>query len=77
MIGTNTAINDNPELTVREVKGKNPLRVVIDLDLRLPENLNIFDGSTPTLIVNSIKSDTNQNIEFLKIDKNKEFPTNL
>jgi len=72
MIGTNTAINDNPKLTVREVEGKNPLRVVLDLDLRLPENLNIFDESTPTLVVNSIKSEIKQNLEFVKIDKNKE-----
>lgn len=72
MIGTNTAINDNPELTVREVKGKNPLRVVLDINLRLPKHLNVFDGSTPTLILNSIKSETKQNLEFVKIDKNKE-----
>ena len=72
MIGTNTAINDNPKLTVREVKGKNPLRIVLDINLRLPTHLNVFDGSTPTLILNSIKSETNPNLEFVKIDKDKE-----
>ena len=72
MIGTNTALNDNPNLTVREVEGKNPLRVVLDLNLRLPEQLNIFDGSTPTLVFNSVKSEFKHNLEFVKIDKNKE-----
>src|SRR5665811_1974676 len=30
MVGTNTALNDNPQLNVREVSGKNPLRIVLD-----------------------------------------------
>jgi diaminohydroxyphosphoribosylaminopyrimidine deaminase/5-amino-6-(5-phosphoribosylamino)uracil reductase len=72
MIGTNTALNDNPKLTVREVEGKNPLRVVLDVNLRLPEQLNVFDGSTPTLIFNALKSELKHNLEFIKIDKNKE-----
>lgn len=69
MIGTNTALNDNPKLTVREVDGKDPLRVVLDLNLRLPQHLHIFDGSTPTLVFNFIKSEQNDNLEFVKIDK--------
>lgn len=77
MIGTNTALNDNPKLTVREVKGKNPLRVVLDLDLRLPNELNIFDGSTPTLVFNYLKSDTKTNLEFVKIDKEKDLLTQI
>lgn len=71
LIGTNTALNDNPELTVREVEGKNPLRVVLDLNLRLPQHLNVFDGSTPTLIFNYLKAEIQQNLEFVKIDKSK------
>ncbi|MDF1673689.1 MAG: bifunctional diaminohydroxyphosphoribosylaminopyrimidine deaminase/5-amino-6-(5-phosphoribosylamino)uracil reductase RibD [Vicingaceae bacterium] len=69
MVGTNTAINDNPKLTVRETEGNNPLRIVLDLNLRLPQHLNIFDGSTPTLVYNFIKSEQNDNLEFIKIDK--------
>jgi diaminohydroxyphosphoribosylaminopyrimidine deaminase/5-amino-6-(5-phosphoribosylamino)uracil reductase len=48
MVGTKTALNDNPELTVREVEGESPLRVILDLTLRLPSNLRVFDGSVPT-----------------------------
>lgn len=72
MIGTNTALNDNPKLTVREVEGKNPLRVVLDLNLRLPEQLNVFDGSSPTLVFNSVKSEIKHKLEFVKIDKNND-----
>ena len=51
LVGTNTALRDNPELTVRYWSGKNPLRVVMDRTLRLPHTLHLFDGSTPTLII--------------------------
>lgn len=50
MIGTNTAQIDNPKLNVRDWTGKNPLRIVLDRTLRLPNTLNILDKSTPTLI---------------------------
>jgi diaminohydroxyphosphoribosylaminopyrimidine deaminase/5-amino-6-(5-phosphoribosylamino)uracil reductase len=36
LIGTNTAIVDNPTLTMRLVKGKNPIRFVIDLKGKVP-----------------------------------------
>ena len=36
LVGVGTALNDDPELTVRLVEGKNPTRVVLDSDLKLP-----------------------------------------
>jgi diaminohydroxyphosphoribosylaminopyrimidine deaminase/5-amino-6-(5-phosphoribosylamino)uracil reductase len=77
MIGTNTALNDNPKLTVRKVEGKNPLRVVLDLNLRLPNELNIFDGSTPTLVFNFQKSEIKTNLEFVKIEAHKDLLTQI
>ncbi len=44
LIGTETALLDNPELTNRLWPGKNPIRIVLDQELRLPDHLNIFDG---------------------------------
>ena len=38
LVGRNTVENDNPELTVREYKGNNPIRIVIDPDLKLNYN---------------------------------------
>lgn len=52
LIGTNTALNDDPQLTNRLWIGKSPVRLVVDLNLRLPNNLKIFDGSQPTIIFN-------------------------
>lgn len=42
MIGIGTQLNDNPLLTVRHVKGRNPIRVVIDSLARTPPNSRIF-----------------------------------
>jgi diaminohydroxyphosphoribosylaminopyrimidine deaminase/5-amino-6-(5-phosphoribosylamino)uracil reductase len=50
LVGTNTAVIDNPELTTRYYPGRNPLRVIIDRTGRIPETHAIFDGATPTLL---------------------------
>lgn len=42
MVGRNTALIDNPRLTVRHVEGRQPRRIVIDGPLELPETLNLF-----------------------------------
>lgn len=42
MVGRNTAMVDNPRLTVRHVEGRQPRRIVIDGPLELPETLNLF-----------------------------------
>lgn len=42
LVGRNTAMFDNPSLTVRMVEGRQPTRVVIDGPLELPRNLNLF-----------------------------------
>jgi len=51
LIGTKTAINDNPQLNSRLWAGKNPLRIVFDKDLTLPKNLNIFNNESNTLVI--------------------------
>jgi diaminohydroxyphosphoribosylaminopyrimidine deaminase/5-amino-6-(5-phosphoribosylamino)uracil reductase len=54
LVGTNTALSDNPELTPRLWPGKSPTRIVVDEKLRLPDSLKLFDGSVPTVILNGI-----------------------
>ncbi len=67
LVGANTARQDNPRLTARDWPGKNPLRVVIDRDLRLPQDLNLFDGSTKTLCYNASKSAEGNNVEWVSL----------
>lgn len=65
MIGTNTAKKDNPLLTVRKWIGLNPLRVIIDKHLSLSPTLNIFNQSGQTLIVNAVRNEQSQNVEYV------------
>lgn len=77
LVGTNTALNDNPQLTVREAKGKNPIRIVIDLNLRLPHTLHLFDKTVPTLVLNYMKDEEFENLEFIKLDQEEELTTQI
>lgn len=50
MVGTHTALLDNPRLTVRNWYGPSPLRIVLDRKLALSQDLHIFDETSPTFI---------------------------
>jgi diaminohydroxyphosphoribosylaminopyrimidine deaminase / 5-amino-6-(5-phosphoribosylamino)uracil reductase len=73
LVGTNTAFFDNPKLTVRDWSGKDPVRIVIDRELRLPQNLHIFDRTVNTLIYNLKKNQEMINSKWLKVDKENFF----
>lgn len=57
MVGANTALLDNPQLTARLWCGRNPLRVVVDSRGNLPRTLQLFDSAAPTLSLASDKVD--------------------
>lgn len=52
LIGTRTALMDNPELTTRLWPGNNPIRLVIDKDLQLPKTLKLFNDKATTVVFN-------------------------
>jgi len=56
LIGTHTAEKDDPQLTNRLWTGKNPIRLIVDLNLRLNSGLNIFNEEAPTVIFNLNKN---------------------
>jgi diaminohydroxyphosphoribosylaminopyrimidine deaminase/5-amino-6-(5-phosphoribosylamino)uracil reductase len=68
LVGTNTALLDNPSLNNRLWHGNNPIRLVIDKDLKLPESLNLFNQEQKTIVFNSIKDATNGNVYYCKIE---------
>ena len=53
IVGINTVIEDNPNLTVNRKfsSGSNPIRVILDTNYRTPENSNILNGESKTIIV--------------------------
>lgn len=53
LVGTNTALLDDPELTNRLWSGKSPVRMVVDRHLRLPAHLKLFSGKPPAIIFNT------------------------
>lgn len=73
MVGTNTAVVDNPKLNARAWIGRNPVRVVLDLNNRLPKTLHVFDGKQPTFIFvwDEYQTDSTLNVIYLPLNKNK------
>lgn len=69
LVGKNTAINDNPSLTVREIVGNNPIRVLIDFNLDVSREFNIYNDEATTLVFNQIKDEKLDHIHFIKIEK--------
>jgi diaminohydroxyphosphoribosylaminopyrimidine deaminase / 5-amino-6-(5-phosphoribosylamino)uracil reductase len=68
MIGTKTALIDNPTLSARYAFGKQPIRILLDKNLVVPMQNNIFDSTCKTIVFNTLKNQEIKNIEFIKID---------
>jgi diaminohydroxyphosphoribosylaminopyrimidine deaminase/5-amino-6-(5-phosphoribosylamino)uracil reductase len=83
LIGTNTAKEDNPSLTTRNWFGKNPLRIVLDRELKLDSKLSIFNDDAETLIVTDILNEKSHNKIYSKnssivfVDYKKDFYSQL
>jgi diaminohydroxyphosphoribosylaminopyrimidine deaminase/5-amino-6-(5-phosphoribosylamino)uracil reductase len=60
LVGTNTVIEDNPSLTVRDWAGENPIRIILDRESKLNSDLNVFNDAAETLSI------TNLDIDFKK-----------
>lgn len=76
LVGTQTALNDNPGLTVRHAEGINPVRILIDFDLKVPSYFKIYNNEAPTLVINNRKEGAENNIRFIKTGK-EHFLRNL
>lgn len=74
LVGAGTAELDNPRLNVRDWSGRNPVRVVLDPSLRLPDTLHLFDASQPTLRYNLVKDASDQNTTKVKIEGRELLP---
>lgn len=61
LIGTQTAIDDNPQLNARDWSGNNPVRIVLDRNYKIPKENLIFDTSAPTHIMDTSIIDLTKN----------------
>jgi diaminohydroxyphosphoribosylaminopyrimidine deaminase/5-amino-6-(5-phosphoribosylamino)uracil reductase len=77
LIGTNTAAYDNPALTVREWRGNQPVRMVLDRKGRLSKDLTIFDQKAPTWVFTECPGEDTEALKFIKLDFNQEILSQL
>ena len=71
LVGTTTVLDDNPRLDVRYWKGEDPVRIVIDKELKIPTNLKVYDGSVKTIFINESSTSVKGAIFFEKINFSK------
>lgn len=78
LVGTNTAVADNPKLNTRLWTGANPTRIVLDRQLRIPKKSFLFDNSIKTIVLteNSMES-SSENVIFENIDFNSDLPEQI
>lgn len=70
LVGVNTVIEDDPELTTRIPNGRNPIRIIMDSTLRIPLDAKVItDGQAPTWIftANEVNEQVKQQLESLGI----------
>ena len=72
LIGTRTALLDNPLLTTRLWSGKNPLRIVIDKELSISPDFHLLDNTVPTLVYTNKTVQDEKNIVYQTLDFSKD-----
>lgn len=86
LVGVNTVIQDDPQLTVRLVKGKNPARIIVDTRLRSPSEARVFRQATRTSIIlattskagkKRIKKFEKKSVEILLLRRNRSGQVDL
>ncbi|MEY2671565.1 MAG: hypothetical protein RLZZ577_1881, partial [Bacteroidota bacterium] len=73
LVGTQTVIDDNPQLNARDWEGNNPIRIVIDQHNRIPKTAHVWDNKIKTIVFsneNSIPSSTNTIVEVIDFQQN-------
>ena len=79
LVGSNTIIMDNPQLTTRQWYGKNPIRVVLSLSGNLPQHTNIFDKRVKTIVItsNEYVQSNSENLIYESIDNEQELTNEI
>ena len=62
LVGTQTILDDNPSLNVRDWTGNQPIKIILDRQNRLDENLAVFNSNEKTIVVSeNHRNFTNKN----------------
>lgn len=71
LVGKNTALYDDPSLTARDWKGRNPIRVLLDSHLEVDEGTNLFDDEAKTLIFNQVEQKEEGSNKWIRLEKSE------
>ncbi|GAB3239286.1 bifunctional diaminohydroxyphosphoribosylaminopyrimidine deaminase/5-amino-6-(5-phosphoribosylamino)uracil reductase RibD [Hymenobacter seoulensis] len=75
LVGTRTALHDNPRLNVRAWPGQDPIRLVIDKNLCLPPTHHLLDGSQPTMVYTYRERQAKDHLDFVPLSEAEDlFP---
>ena len=79
LVGTNTALNDNPSLTIRNWTGINPIRVVLDRTSKIPKDYNLLSDGGKTIVFSGTKHiiDGYGNVIFDRINFEENVPQQI
>ena len=77
LIGTATAIADNPSLTARDWQGSSPTRIVIDRTLRIPPSSAVFNDKAKTIVFSEKRPDSEYKNEVITLDFSKNLPRQI
>ncbi|MGO3164467.1 MAG: bifunctional diaminohydroxyphosphoribosylaminopyrimidine deaminase/5-amino-6-(5-phosphoribosylamino)uracil reductase RibD [Sphingobacteriaceae bacterium] len=68
LVGKNTAMIDDPALTVRRWRGKNPKRILIDRNLAVSPESKLFNDQAETIVFNAQKTDWNKHLKYIELE---------
>ena len=77
LVGTNTVLTDDPELTTRLVEGKDPFRIVIDRELKIPLTAKVFSNKGQCIVYTEKEKSDSGNIKFRTISFKDKFVQSL
>jgi len=68
IVGRKTIACDDPLLNVRDWSGTDPVRIILDPQLKLKNHYRIFNSSIPTIIYNTLRSGEDKNVELCRVN---------
>lgn len=77
LVGTRTALTDNPALTARLWSGPDPIRLVIDKHLHLPHTLQLFDKKVKTIVFNTLQHKEEENLVYYQVAEDSSLVNQL
>ncbi len=79
LIGSNTAIEDNPSLTTRLWKGRSPVRIILDKNAVIDPNNRVFNSDAKTIVFTDRDSSFKpvSGIEYIQVSFEKDLASQV